>query len=143
VRRSKLDDREPTLVALAAVVSDVGGLGLIPGMLTRDTAQAVFRYSEYHHVLAHNLLSALITTALVAVISRREALLAFVAYQHVSRLRSRRIAWIGRLSMTDSVHAALDVVLGWRIGAQRVAERGHYHDRDHDCCRDPRTRCLL
>jgi inner membrane protein len=76
----RLDDRERTLVTLAAVVPDIDGLGLIPEVLTRDTPRAVFWYSDYHHVLAHNLLAAVIAAALVAIISRRAALLAFVAY---------------------------------------------------------------
>jgi len=78
-----LDDRERALVTFSAVVADVDGLGLLPEMLTRDTPHALFWYSDYHHALTHNLLSAVVAAVVVALLSRhraRTALLAFTAY---------------------------------------------------------------
>jgi membrane-bound metal-dependent hydrolase YbcI (DUF457 family) len=78
-----LDDRERALVTIAAVIPDIDGLGLVPEMLTRDTTNPLFWYSDYHHALTHNLLSAVIAAIIVATLSRhrlRAALLAFVAF---------------------------------------------------------------
>ena len=78
-----LDDRERALITFSAVVADVDGLGLVPEILTRNTPHAVFWYSDYHHALTHNLVSAAIASIIVAVASRhrmRAALLAFAAY---------------------------------------------------------------
>ena len=78
-----LDGRERALVTWSAVVADVDGLGLLPEMLTRDTPHAIFWYSDYHHALTHNLLSAVVASIVVAVVSRHRlqaALFAFIAY---------------------------------------------------------------
>jgi inner membrane protein len=56
--------RERVLVTLAGVAPDVDGLGLIPEVLTRNTAHPLLWFSEYHHVM-HNALFGL-TVAVVS-----------------------------------------------------------------------------
>ena len=49
-----LSDRERTIVTLAAVIPDVDGLGLLIEIPTRNSAHPILWWTEYHHVLAHN-----------------------------------------------------------------------------------------
>lgn len=66
-----LGRRERALVSAAGVIPDLDGIGMIPELLTRGTGHPVFWGSDYHHVLAHNVLGALVATALAAVLARR------------------------------------------------------------------------
>ncbi|MCI0351774.1 MAG: metal-dependent hydrolase [Acidobacteriales bacterium] len=47
--------RERAAVALAGVVPDLDGIGIIPELLTRHSAHPLDWFSEYHHLLGHNL----------------------------------------------------------------------------------------
>jgi inner membrane protein len=80
---SGLSRRDRTLVTLAAVVPDADGLGAIPELLTRHSSHPLLWFSEYHHAITHNLLSAVITAVVVALCSTarvRAAILAFLAF---------------------------------------------------------------
>ncbi len=57
-----LSRREKGLVTLAAVAPDLDGLGLIAELATRDTAHPLLWWTEYHHVLGHNLLFACVAS---------------------------------------------------------------------------------
>ena len=54
-----LDRRERAVVAMAAVVPDLDGLGAIPELLTRHSEHPLLWFSQYHHGL-HTLLFALV-----------------------------------------------------------------------------------
>jgi hypothetical protein len=71
-----LGRRERALVALAGIAPDADGLGLVAELLTRDTARPLLWWTEYHHVLGHNLLFGVLTSATVAVLSKRRRWLA-------------------------------------------------------------------
>src|SRR6201984_2360154 len=58
-----LDCKDRALVTLACVVPDVDGLGIIPELLTRNSAHPLLWFSLYHHSL-HNLAFALAIAAL-------------------------------------------------------------------------------
>jgi inner membrane protein len=62
---------------------DLDGFGLPVELTTRDTATPLLWWSEYHHVLGHNLLFAVVVSVICAVISRSRRILvgvlAFVA----------------------------------------------------------------
>lgn len=60
---ARLDRKERTLVTLACVVPDVDGLGIIPELLTRNSAHPLLSFTLYHHSL-HTLAFALIVAAL-------------------------------------------------------------------------------
>lgn len=49
-----LGPRDRTLVTLAGVVSDIDGLGIIAEIATERTDTPLYWWSEYHHVLCHN-----------------------------------------------------------------------------------------
>ena len=50
-----LTQRERAVVTLGGVIPDVDGFGMIPDLLTRNTAHPTEWWGEFHHVLAHNL----------------------------------------------------------------------------------------
>ena len=75
-----LERRERALITLAAVVPDLDGLGMLVEIPTRQTAHPLFWWTEYHHVLAHNLLAGLLTAAMALIWARhRRALSSFLA----------------------------------------------------------------
>jgi hypothetical protein len=48
------------LVTVAAVAPDIDGLGVIPELLTRNSAHPLLWFTEYHHVIAHSVLAAVV-----------------------------------------------------------------------------------
>lgn len=66
----------------AGLAPDLDGLGILPELVTRNNADPVLWWSEYHHLLAHNLTFGLIVAGGVAVITRRPpiAALALLAF---------------------------------------------------------------
>jgi len=78
-----LDRRERAIVTLAGVAPDLDGLGAIPEILTRGTAHPLNWFSEYHHVLGHNLGFGLVVTGVSFLLATRRwktAALAFVTF---------------------------------------------------------------
>lgn len=60
---TRLSSRERAVITVAAIAPDLDGLGIIPELLTRDSATPILWYSEYHHLLGHNLLFGLMLGA--------------------------------------------------------------------------------
>lgn len=78
------DRRDRILITAAGVAPDLDGLGIIPEILTRGSAHPLPWFTEYHHVLGHNLGFALLVAAVVAVCSMQKlqtSLWAFSAFQ--------------------------------------------------------------
>jgi inner membrane protein len=76
--------REKAVITSAALVPDVDGLGLAVELATRDSARPLLWWTEYHHVLGHNLAFAVAVAFFAFLISSRPsrktvAALAFVA----------------------------------------------------------------
>jgi inner membrane protein len=65
-----LTKREKILVVTAAVVPDIDGFGLVPELLTRNSAHPLLWFSLYHHSL-HNLAFALFCTVVAFFIASR------------------------------------------------------------------------
>jgi membrane-bound metal-dependent hydrolase YbcI (DUF457 family) len=61
--------RERGLIVLAAVAPDLDGFGLPFELATRNTSHALLWWSEYHHILGHNLLFCVIVAAFVGFFS--------------------------------------------------------------------------
>ena len=66
-----LKPRDRTLVTLACVAPDIDGLGIIPELLTRNSAHPLLWFSLYHHSL-HNLAFALVTAAIVFAVAAQK-----------------------------------------------------------------------
>ena len=47
--------RDRALITLSAVAPDVDGLGIVADLLTRNSEHPLSLYSQYHHVLGHNI----------------------------------------------------------------------------------------
>jgi len=56
-----LDRRERICVTLAGVVPDLDGLGIVAELLTRNSDHPLTWWSDYHHVLGHNLTLCMLT----------------------------------------------------------------------------------
>lgn len=65
-----LGHRERALIVIASVAPDADGLGIVAELATRDTSHPLLWFSELHHLLAHNLLFAVIV-AVACVIAAR------------------------------------------------------------------------
>jgi len=50
-----LTQRERALVAIAGIVPDVDGFGIVTDLLTRNSEHPLELWGRFHHVLAHNL----------------------------------------------------------------------------------------
>lgn len=74
-----LTRRERALVVLAGVAPDIDGLGIIAEKLTKDSATPLLWWSEYHHVLAHNLFFGLALSLLAFTLATRRKLTAALA----------------------------------------------------------------
>jgi hypothetical protein len=72
-----LSRRDRGLVALAGVLPDVDGAGILVDFATR-TAPSAGLYAQYHHVLGHNLAAALIVTGLAFASAERRTMCALL-----------------------------------------------------------------
>ena len=62
--------RERAVIALAGVAPDLDGIGIIPEVLTAHSNHPLRWFSEYHHVLGHNLGFAIVITIAAYLICR-------------------------------------------------------------------------
>jgi membrane-bound metal-dependent hydrolase YbcI (DUF457 family) len=69
---AELSPRERSLVAVAGVICDADGLGIVADFLTRDSAQPADWWGRHHHVLGHNLLFAVIVSALALLLASQK-----------------------------------------------------------------------
>ena len=68
-----LTKRERAFVTWASVIPDVDGLGIVAEWATRHSEHPLNWWSQYHHVLGHNLGIALATCGVAAAFSRPKA----------------------------------------------------------------------
>ena len=62
--------RDRAIITLAGVAPDFDGFGIIAELLTRNSLQPLLWWSEYHHILGHNITAAAVATGVAAVVSR-------------------------------------------------------------------------
>jgi inner membrane protein len=78
-----LTKRERAFVTWASVVPDADGLGIAVEWATRNSSHPLNWWSEYHHVLGHNIGFALVVTAAAAIFAQQRlktALLVFLSF---------------------------------------------------------------
>src|SRR5579871_3715516 len=73
-----LDRRERAMVTFASVIPDVDGLGLIVETLTRNSRHPLNWWSDYHHVLGHNLCFGIVVTIATAIFVKQRMKVAFL-----------------------------------------------------------------
>jgi hypothetical protein len=67
-----LTKRGRAMVTWASVLPDLDGLGIVAEKLTQNPAHPLNWWSEYHHVLGHNIGFALAVTILAAIFAERK-----------------------------------------------------------------------
>ena len=77
---AELDRRDRAIVTLAGIAPDLDGLGIIPELLTRHSSHPLLWFSQYHHMLFHNLLAALVAAAVAVALGHKRALAAGLAF---------------------------------------------------------------
>lgn len=80
---SEITSRDRAIITVAGIAPDLDGLGIIPELLTRGSAHPLLWYSEYHHLLGHNLLFGLLLSIIAFSFSMRKwttALLTFLCF---------------------------------------------------------------
>ncbi len=78
-----LGRRDRALVALAGVLPDADGFGIVAELFTRDSESPIYWWSDYHHVLGHNLLFGLVIAGVAFAAARKRiatAALALVSF---------------------------------------------------------------
>lgn len=74
-----LSKRDRMLVAVAGVIPDADGVGIVAEILTRHSSRPLNWWSDYHHVLGHNLGFALVTMAVTFCVATRRWMTALLA----------------------------------------------------------------
>jgi len=78
-----LSKQERAFVTWASVVPDVDGLGIIAEWTTRNSTHPLNWWSDYHHVLGHNIGFALLFSVIAAVFAKQKVittLLVFISF---------------------------------------------------------------
>lgn len=78
-----LNRRDRAIVTIAGIVPDMDSFGIIPEMLTRNSAHPLRWWTDYHHVIGHNIGFALLVAVVGFLLSARRwktALLVFVSF---------------------------------------------------------------
>ena len=75
---AKLDRKDRAIVALACVVPDIDGLGIIPELLTRNSSHPLLWFTLYHHSL-HTLAFALVVAVVSFALARQRWRTAWLA----------------------------------------------------------------
>lgn len=58
----ELKRRERAMITIAGVIPDIDGLGLVAELATRNSSHPLTWWTEYHHVLGHNIGFCLLVT---------------------------------------------------------------------------------
>lgn len=75
-----LNRRERVAVTVAGIIPDIDSLGIIAEKLTLDSDRPLLWWTEYHHVLGHNIGFALLVTAAAFALAARRRLVAGLAF---------------------------------------------------------------
>ena len=74
-----VDRKDRLIVTIAGVISDVDAAGIIAETVTRSSERPLLWWSEYHHVLAHNLGFGLLVTIVSFLLAKQKAKAATLA----------------------------------------------------------------
>ena len=77
---SRLERRDVAIVTFASVAPDLDGIGIVPELLTRNSAHPLDWFTQFHHVLAHNLMFAVIVTVVTYSLARRRWMVATLSF---------------------------------------------------------------
>jgi len=74
-----LERRDRALVTAAGVIPDIDGLGLVAERLTLDSDRPILWWTDYHHVLAHNIGFGILIAGVCLVFGTKKKTAAFLA----------------------------------------------------------------
>ena len=80
---TRLTQRERILITAAAVIPDADGLGMLVEIPTRNTSHPLFWWTDYHHILFHNIGAAIVVSVAAFLLSKHRLLttaLAFISF---------------------------------------------------------------
>lgn len=77
---AQLNRRERAVVTIAGIIPDADGFGIAAEIATRDSAHPLMWWSEYHHVLGHNIGFCLLVTAAGYALATRRGLTALLVF---------------------------------------------------------------
>jgi len=60
--------RDRAIITLAGVAPDLDGFGIVAEVLTRKTQHPLLWWTDYHHILGHNILAAAVVTGIAAIL---------------------------------------------------------------------------
>ncbi len=75
-----LERRDRALVTAAGVIPDIDGLGLVAERLSLESDRPLLWWTDYHHVLAHNIGFGILVAALCLVLGVKRKTAAFLAF---------------------------------------------------------------
>ena len=74
----RMTHRERAMVTVGAIIPDIDGLGIVAELATKDSDHPLLWWTEYHHVLCHNLAFAMIAGIVSFVLARQRRALTSV-----------------------------------------------------------------
>ncbi len=77
---AQLNRRERAVVTIAGIIPDADGFGIAAEIATRDSAHPLMWWSEYHHVLGHNIGFCLLVTAAGYALATRRGMTASLVF---------------------------------------------------------------
>ena len=77
---SGLNKRDRATVAIAGIAPDFDGAGIVVELVTRESSTPLLWWSDYHHVLGHNLAFGLVVFLVTALIAKRRLLTAILSF---------------------------------------------------------------
>jgi inner membrane protein len=69
---SEFDNKERTAVTLSGVIPDIDSFGIIAEQLTKGSERPLLWWSDYHHVLGHNIGFGLLVVLVVFIVSKKK-----------------------------------------------------------------------
>ena len=75
----RLESRDRAIITLAGIAPDIDGLGIAVELATRNTDKPLLWWTQYHHVIGHNLTFGLLVFLIAATIAKRRLLTASLA----------------------------------------------------------------
>jgi hypothetical protein len=76
----RLESRDRAIVTIAGISPDIDAAGIVVELATKHTDKPLFWWSEYHHVLGHNLIFGLTVFLVAAGVAKRRLLTACLAF---------------------------------------------------------------
>lgn len=74
------EPRDRALVTAAAFAPDLDGIGIIAELATKNSADPLWWWTEYHHVLGHNLVAGIVLCGVAFSLAKRKMVTALMVF---------------------------------------------------------------